>query len=378
MKKISWLNDVFNRNKEISVSYPNLEIAKEIDSRIYLKEMAIETCSNYIARTISQTDFRYMKGKKRVKNRVDKVLNVRPNTDESATDFWQSVVNRLIRENEVLIIMHDNQLLIADSYYRDEKALYPDTFENVTIKNFTFDNKVFSMDDVIFLTYNNSSLNKFLDGLSKDYADLFATLIESYKSSYEIRSLLEFDTQQKFDTESIRKINETMLRLITPIKKGIYSVFSVFKGTTYSELPNTTKAPTFDEIDKIKNALTNDVAKVLGIPKTLINGDIADLESAMKSYITFCINPLLKKIKDELNAKIKMADDEEIKLFGVSTKSIIDNAESIDKILSSGGWTRNDIREEFGFERVDDPELDKYMITKNYQTIEESSKGGEE
>lgn len=369
---------MFNRNKEISVPYPNLEIAKEIDSRIYLKEMAIETCSNYIARTISQTDFRYMKGKKRVKNRVDKVLNVRPNTDESATDFWQSVVNRLIRENEVLIIMHDNQLLIADSYYRDEKALYPDTFENVTIKNFTFDNKVFSMDDVIFLTYNDSSLNKFLDGLSKDYADLFATLIESYKSSYEIRSLLEFDTQQKFDTESIRKINETMLRLITPIKKGIYSVFSVFKGTTYSELPNAAKAPTFEEIDKIKNALTNDVAKVLGIPKTLINGDIADLESAMKSYITFCINPLLKKIKDELNAKIKMADDEEIKLFGVSTKSIIDSAESIDKILSSGGWTRNDIREEFGFERVDDPELDKYMITKNYQTIEESSKGGEE
>ena len=359
------------------MSYTGLESTEKLQSRTYLKEMAIDTCSNFIARTISQTDFRYMKDKKRVKNDWDKLLNVRPNKDESSADFWQSVINKLIRENEVLIIPYENQLLIADSFLRREYALYSDVFESVTIKNFTFTEKVFSMDDVIYLTYNNTALSDFLDGLSKDYADIFATLVEGYKTSFEIRSLLKFDTAQRFDAESSKKVNETMLKIITPIKNGINSVFSVFKGAEYVELPsNSNKAPTIEEINKIKHALIGDVARMLGIPQNLIMGDTVDLDGAMKSYITFCINPLLKKIKDELNAKVNMSKDEEIKLIGISTSNVIDKAESVDKLVASGSFTRNEVREIFGYERVDDEELDKYVITKNYQTVEESSKGG--
>lgn len=50
--------------------------------------------------------------------------------------------------------------------------------------------------------------------------------------------------------------------------------------------------------------MIDEVAKILGIPPSLIHGDMADLENAMESYIKFCIKPLLKKIEDELNAKL--------------------------------------------------------------------------
>gem|GEM_PF-5369711 len=46
-------------------------------------------------------------------------------------------------------------------------------------------------------------------------------------------------------------------------------------------------------------------------------------------------------------------------------------------MVASGAYTRNEVREKFGDERVDDPELDKYVITKNYQTVDTASKGGE-
>ncbi|MDQ7860598.1 hypothetical protein RCO48_04545 [Peribacillus frigoritolerans] len=49
--------------------------------------------------------------------------------------------------------------------------------------------------------------------------------------------------------------------------------------------------------------MIDDVANILGIPINLLHGDVADLDSGLKAYIKLCINPLVKKITDELNAK---------------------------------------------------------------------------
>ncbi len=39
----------------------------------------------------------------------------------SATTFWQTFFFRLLDENEVLVILKDDQLLIADDYTREQK-----------------------------------------------------------------------------------------------------------------------------------------------------------------------------------------------------------------------------------------------------------------
>ena len=69
------------------------------------------------------------------------------------------------KNNEVLVVVSDdNQLLIADDFYRNEYALYEDTFSEVTIKNYTYQRN-FKMSEVIYLQYNNEKLDKFTDGL---------------------------------------------------------------------------------------------------------------------------------------------------------------------------------------------------------------------
>lgn len=376
MTIIGFLSSVFSKNSALSNSY-DFEFIEEKYETTYLKELAIETCANFIARSISQTDFRWMKGQKRMKNDWHKLLNVRPNSDESASDFWQTVTNKLIRDNEVLIIPYDNQLLIAESFTREEFALYPDIFASVTVKNFTFNNKSWNMDEVIYLTYNNERLNKFIEQLNEDYADLFKSFVSASKRAYQVRGSMNFEGAQSLDDEEMKKTQSFIDNVISSVKNSVTAIFPLFRGVSYTEYSSgDVRGPNVDDITKIKRAMTDDVANILGIPKNLIHGDVADLESSMKMYLKFCVNPLIKKIQDELNAKISMSSGEEIICRGIAQSDAVSNATAIDKLVSSGSFSRNEVREMFGYERVEDKDLDEFIITKNYQSTNDL-KGGD-
>ena len=192
---MSWIGNVLRRNSELEWMF-DLDLTYEIDHRAYLKKMTLETCINFIGRTISQSDFRFMKEGKRQRNDWHYLLNVRPNTDQSAADFWQSFIHKLIYNNEVLVILTDtNDLLIADDFTREEYAVYPDKFKNVTVKDYTFQ-RTFQMDEVIYLTYNNEKLTKFMDGMLDDYADLFSRMMEVSLRNYQIRGKVNIDYTQ--------------------------------------------------------------------------------------------------------------------------------------------------------------------------------------
>lgn len=382
MRKIGFLSNVFKRNSEIAQSY-DFEFIDDPAQRIYLKEAALETCINFIGRNIAQSEFRFMKDSKRIKDDWDYLLNVRPNTDQSAADFWQRFIYKLIFDNEVLVVLSDtDDLLIADSFLRKEFALYPDIFESVVVKNYQFQ-RSFSMDEVIYLNYNNKKLTKFLDGLFNDYGELFGRMMEASQRGYQIRAKVNVEAQQSLDDESRNKLQEFIDKLFGAIKSNSVALLPMFKGFGYDEVAKgDVKGPSIEELTKIKRALTDDVAEILGIPTALVHGEMADLEKSMKAYIKFCNNTLLKKISDELNAKLITKDDyiagKKIDVKGIREKSIIENAEAVDKLVASGTFTRNEVRVFFGEERADDPELDKYVITKNYQTVEQASKGGED
>lgn len=350
----------------------------EEPSRAYLKKMALETVISFIARSISMSDFRIMKNGKRVINDEHYVLNVRPNTDQAASDFWFQYTYRLIHEGEALAIPTDSgDLLIADSFERKEYAVYPDQFTNVTVKGFTFQ-RTYTMDEVIYLKFGNEKLGKFMDGMFKDYTDLFNRLVEINLRSNQIRATVNIDANQALDEKKQTQLQEFINNMYKAFREKAVAIVPKLKGFEYSEIADgNTSSASVDDITKLKSSLIDEVADILGVPQKLIHGDIADIDSLMKSYIKFCIDPINKMIADELNAKLISKSDylkgERIKVFGIRVKDILDLAEAIDKLVASGAFSRNDVREFAGEERSDNPALDEYVLTKNYQSVE----GGE-
>lgn len=379
---MGWLQDVLNKNKEIGMMFDEFDFfGIETSQRAYLKKIALETCINFIGRTISQSDFRFMKDGKRQLDDWHYLLNIRPNTDQSASDFWQDFVYKLLHENEVLVILTDNNdLLIADSFDRIEYAIYPDIFKSVTVKDYTFQ-RSFNMDEVIHITYNNEKLTKFMNSMFEDYTNLFSRMIETNMFANQIRATAEMDSTQKLDDENRGKMQEFINKLFGAFRKNAFAIVPKLKGFNYEEIADGTNGGrSVEELAKLKRDLIDDVANILGIPTSLVHGDMAEFDTAIKAYIKFCIAPLVKKIQDELNAKLIDKNDflsgSKIEVKGVTETSVIENSEAVDKLVASGAFTRNEVRELFGAERSDNPELNEFVITKNYQSAD-SVEGGE-
>lgn len=375
---MGFLSEIFRRNKEIEWMW-DLEFLEDKTTKVYLKKMALNTCVKHIARTIAKSDFRLKNGANSVRNGMYYKLNVRPNTDMSSSSFWEKVIYKLIYDNECLIVLSDtDDFLIADSYVRKEFALYPDVFEGVTVKDYRY-NRNFSMDDVIFLEYGNERLAAFTDGMFEDYGELFGRMIRAQMRNFQIRGAVNFKMAGVADDEKQKKLQTYIDKLYAAFNNNEIAIVPQLEGFDYEEFGTSSvnSSQNFDEIKKLRKEMIDYVASILGIPSALLHGDMADLSNNMKAYMEYCIDPLAKKLEDELNAKLFTSSEflagEHIKI--IHKKDIIENAEAVDKLVASGSFNRNEVRELLGAERVDDPELDKYLITKNYQSADE---GGED
>ena len=376
---------MFKRNREFGEEINEIFdldfFGLDVEQRLYLKQSAIETCVNFIGRTVSVADFRFMQNKKRVKSDFDYLLNVKPNSNQSAAEFWKDFVYTLLTENEVLVILSDNdEFLIADNFNRNKYAVYEDTFVDVEVKGYTF-KRSFKMNEVIYMTYNNKKFTRFLDEMFKDYSELFSRMIETKMYENQIRALAEIDTTQRLDQNTRDRLSNFINRMYNSFKKNAFAIVPKTKGFNYEEITrnSTSKTQPIKELEELRVDVTKQVANILGVPSALVLGDLAEYETALKAFIRFTARPLIEQIKDELNAKLIERQDYEkgleIKVYGVSERNPIEMADAADKMVASGAWSRNEVREKFGDERVDDPELDEYVLTKNYEKI--SSKGGE-
>ena len=393
---MSWLTRMLGKSKESSWMY-DLELFQDTSEKAYMKRLALQTCIEFLARTISQSEFRITnKNGKSIKDTTYYKLNVRPNTDLSSTDFWQKVIYKLVYDNEVLIVVTDTKdLVVADDYYRKEFALYPDIFEDVSVKDYKFE-RSFRMDEVLYLSYNNEKLNTFTEGLFQDYGEIFGRMIAAQMRNYQIRGIVNVDASslkkennsENKKGENTSKMQKYVNNIMKSFEKNAVAITPLTKAFEFQDVSSASKsnnAP-FDDLNKLQKTLIDTVAKAIGIPPSLIHGDLADLNNALDSYYKFCLKPLIKKIEDELNAKLfkerEVFKGNSIKVVGINKKDPLELADAVDKLVSSSTFTPNQVLIMLGEEPSDDPKMDQYFVTKNYTTTREESdketpKGGE-
>ena len=373
------LLNLFKREvPEVGFEFEDLE---RMFGNLQLKSLAIDKSAEFIARIFAKSVFKYQENGKAKSSDWDYLLNVRPNKNESASDFWQKVVYRLITKNEVLIFLTtDDQLLVADSYTRTKYAVYDDVFEYVTCRGFTFE-KRFRMSEVIFLQYNNNRLQDYISDLFADYEKLHTRLVEALARNNQIRGTLKTKNNGSFNTEMLTKLQSYAEVLFKSFSTKTIAIVPAQDGMEYTEHTNTTGTSNIsvDELKKFRRQFDDEVADILGIPTVLIHGDMANLENSQKMFNSYCYQSLVKKMSDGLNfALVSRSRYERNNLFVIIGEGQRDKfalAGSIDKLISSGAMTRNEVRSELGLESV--PGGDKFLITKNYQLGEQLEKGGE-
>src|SRR5690625_1182680 len=323
-----------------------------------MKRLAIEMCISFLARTISQTEFRVRHKDNYVKDELYYKLNIRPNKNQTPSTFWQQFISKLIYDNEVLVVVVDDNLLIADDFQRNEYAIYEDVFFNVVVKDYELRDK-FKQSEVLHLKFGNEKLSRLLDSLFYDYGDLFGHILNGQKRKNQLRATVDMDMLTARNKEAQQKLQEFIDNMYESVGKKQYAIIPQQPGFKYEEHSgNGIAGQSVDEINKVTDGFLDQVAYAVGIPPPLIRGDVADSKGIVKNYMFFGVKPLLKKIADESNAKF-LTKDEFIKGKSVVTREpqyrdLFDIATAIDKLISSSAFNGNEIRDEVGYERTDE------------------------
>lgn len=379
---MGWLDKVFRRNKELEFIF-DLDLVEDTSKRIHLKKLAFSTCINFIAKTIAQSEFRLLDNGRFVKDEVYYRLNVKPNVNQSAFDFWQKVIYKLIFDDECLVVQTDtDDLVVADYFERQSYAVYRDTFKEVMVDGYKFE-RTFFRDEVIYLTNNNERLRPLLDGLFEDYGELFGRIVQAQMRKNQIRATVDLEGIANLEKEKQERIQRFIDKLYKAFSTKDIAVVPQQKGFKYEEhTKNAGSGQSVEEVDKVVDGYLTQVARAMNIPPSLIKGEMADVENQTRNYMFFCINPFIKKIEDELNASLITKEEyfagKEIVVRKPSYRDIFDVATAVDKLRSAGVANGNELRDKLGWPPVDDPILEEYYITKNYTKQDEATlEGGE-
>lgn len=368
------------KTKEITIEdYIPAALADEV----YIRELAFWTCVNKIANALTKCEFKTYIKNKEVKEKEYYIWNIEPNKNQNAAAFLTKLIGNLYRNNEALVIEEKGELYVADSFSKEEKALLEYEFTNVTVDNFSFQKK-FYQSQVLYFTLNSENVRSLLNGMYESYKTLMTYAMKSYQKSRGSRGILDIDAM----AEAKENFSETFTDLMSKHFKKFFdsenAVLPLFDGYSYMDLSQSSKTYSTESTRDIK-ALADDIfdftARALSFPPSLAKGDVQDTSKATEELLTFCLDPLARILEKEINRKryglLGFRNGNRVRIDTRAAKhyDLFDIAAPVDKLISSGLFTINDILKIMGEPEIEEEWAKQHFITKNYATIQEVLKG---
>lgn len=369
------------------ITNPDAVIGKQEIANLAYKELAISSCINLIANAISQCTARTYESNTEVFGQNYYVLNVKPNINESSTVLWHKAIEKMVNNGEALIVNINGCLYVADSYIVNEYPIKGNIYEGVMIGTLAL-NKKFRQDEVILLRLSNSNIKRLIDSLYSTYEEMLVLCTEKYKQDNQQKYVLEIDNVKIGDKFFNEKYRQAMQEQLSDFLNNQNTVLPLFKGQTLTDVSKTGSTSSNDFQSLIEN-LFKTVAQAFNIPVDLLFGKTDNIDKVTKQFLTFTIEPIASMISEELSAKLydgfigfQKGNYVNLDTSDIQHVSILEMATAIDKLISSGAYSINEIRSLTGYSRLNDEFADKHFMTKNYSTVDatlegEPTKGGD-
>lgn len=343
------------------------------------KELAISMCINLIANAISQCTARTYESGKEVLGQNHYILNVRPNANESSSMLWHKAVEKMIYNGEALIVNVKGCLYVADSYLTNEYPVLGNSYESVTISTLTF-NKLFKQDEVILLKLNNSNIKKLIDALYQSYEEMLELCIEKYKIDNQQKYVLELDNVKVGDKMFNDKFKDVLQDQLQNFLQNQNTVLPLYKGQTLTDVSKA-GGTTSNDFQGLIDNLFKTVAQAFNIPLNLLFAKTDNITRELKQFLILTVEPIASMISEELSAKLYdgfegFINNNYVRLdtSDIRHVDILEMANAIDKVLSSGVLSVNEIRDTVGYNKIGEEFADKHWMTKNYCLAEDMLK----
>ena len=357
-----------------------LDIISVNVKKITLSKMAIEKAVGMIAKAIAKSEFIVERNGARVKDDVYWLLNVRPNYNETATDFWIKVIRKLLLETECVVCHIAGGLYLADSFETTDSVMLPQMYRNIKISSnekSMYLSTMQSANDVLHLKAHNKKIRKYLEKILNIYDETVSAMCIVQKLSNTPKFNLKMDTlmpvikRKKEDGTEIKltldQYKEEIVRLIESDNIEILTSSNSLLLEQF-KIENTVKS---EEIVKLTKEVFEETAAAFDIPKAVFLGEITEKADSTNEFITYACSWIVELINDSMNAKLvgKNAYINGEKLWIDMTRykhrDIIDCAIGLEK-LRGIGFNFDEIRELVGREALNTEFSQRRVITKNF------------
>jgi HK97 family phage portal protein len=373
-----WLSNVFGFTRKTRITADSTD--EEIESycaEIYIREMCFWSAVNIIANAVSKCEFKtYTRGKE-VKGPEYYLWNIEPNQNQNSSGFIHKLIAELYRNNECLVVEQSGKLLVADSFTRNPYALYPDTFTDVTVGDFTF-KKTFLQSDVLYFQLCEKDMRQVINAMYDSYSRLITYSMKAYQKSRGTKGTFNYETLPVAGTDERKFFDELITRKFKTFMSSGDAIIPLGKGQSYTDIGSKTySSESTRDIRAMIDDISDFTAKGYNMPPALLRGDIQGTSDAVDQFLTFSIDPLVDMLQEEIIRK-RIGQTE----FSKGTKIVIDTktikhidlfsiSTAIDKLIGSGAFCINDIRRAAGDEIIDEDWAWQHWITKNYSSVED-------
>ena len=368
------------KNKKVGID----EIMTDVNVQdsiyeIYLRELAFWSCVNKIAGAIVKCEFQTFRNHKEIHGEEYYLWNYEPNPNQNAAAMLFKLIGILFKKNEALIVEVGRNIYVADNYRKEIFALKEYQFSNVEIDGYTL-SETFYMSDVLFFQLNSADMRKLVNGMYEAYSKLLTHAQNAYRRSRGRKGILNISATAEQSEAFDQEFDDLMTKHFKNFFEKENAVLPLFDGYEYTDISQNVKTYSSESTRDIK-ALADDIydftARAFSFPPSLAKGDMQDTEKAVDELLTFVVDPLVKILQTEINRKryglngIKNGDYIKINTLAVKHIDIFDIATPMEKLISSGVFTVNDILKVLKMQTVDEEWANQHFITKNYATIQE-------
>ena len=363
-------------------------IAKDL-TKVQLAVMAQEKAACMIAKAIAKSEIVLKKGETRRKDEEYYRLNIRPNDNETGTDFWFNVARELVATGDCVVVrMQNGKYYRANSYQMDDYVLFNKTYRNIVLTDGFNEIRLkygVNSDDIMHFRFSTDKMRVFTKnvlGCLDDALDAVRSL-ETIANTPLLKFKVDSNLQFRRRTVDGKEVRLTLDNVLEEFKSKIdgqkLAIITEQTGTSL-EFMDVKKQVTAAELQTLADTINKECAAAYDIPLGVFNGMITEQSDATNEFITYAVSPVAEVINDTLNAKLVGQADyikgERTFLWLAHFKHIdvIDAASNLDK-LRAIGFTLDEIFEMVGYPALNTDFSTKRALTKNYATegLEESA-----
>ncbi|MDA2886041.1 phage portal protein [Lactococcus lactis] len=354
-----------------------------------MKNAALESCVSYLARLISKGKFVFKNESSITDSDFNYALNVKPNPNQTASEFKVAMVKKLLN-GELLVIRDNDKFYVADSFVTNY-SLDGNTYSGVTI-NFSssnvanapnsgpyaqkyFDRSFTQGVDCFHLDNDNIGIKKYIDSLWEDYGKLFGILITNQLRVGQLRAKLSIPVNTKLEEDEQKKVQKQFATTLSQSLLTDPIVFVPDNGkaqSAYDEISSSKSATLQNQImdfGTLKKIFIGEIAGLIGIPPALVLGETANNSENLDLAIESAAIPLGNKLSEGFASLLikesGFMNGNTLQMTGFKTINILDRADAIDKVGSSGVVKINEVREASNLPPI--PDGDRFIMTKNYE-----------